>query len=247
MPPASTAPATGPAGKGMTIENGTGQTLHVHFSGPVSRTVVVPDGRSESVELAVGEYQVAAEIPGSRVIPFYGRQAYQPFTHYWLKFYTQRLGSATQPLPRSEGAAESRSKSEGANSAMLGLWEGIARSPGVVTTARFAVVEVAGGFAVTSLDFEFGCSKGSIGGSPLPFTASSLVDLRAQRYPIDSAGSFSFNRTTGPIVLGLSGTGRFGGIDLAEGTVRFLGSISIQCNGESFQVGGNWTATRKAR
>ncbi|MEK7426845.1 MAG: hypothetical protein AAB131_23745, partial [Actinomycetota bacterium] len=77
---------SGPAGKGMTIENGTGQTLHVHFSGPLTRTVVVPDGRSESVELAVGEYQVAAEVPGSRIIPFYGRQAYQSFTHYWLKF-----------------------------------------------------------------------------------------------------------------------------------------------------------------
>ena len=82
MPPPTTAPASGPTGKGMTIENGTGQTLHVHFSGPVSRTVVVPDGSSESVELAVGDYQVAAEIPASRIIPFFGRQAYQSFTHY---------------------------------------------------------------------------------------------------------------------------------------------------------------------
>jgi len=67
MPPATTAPASGQAGKGMTIENGTGQTSHVHFGGPVSRTVVVPDGRSESVELAVGDYQVAAEVPGSSI------------------------------------------------------------------------------------------------------------------------------------------------------------------------------------
>ena len=75
----------------MTIENGTGHTLHVHFSGPVSRTVVVPDGRSESVELVVGDYQVAAEVPGSRITPFYGQQSYQSFTHYWLKFYTRRV------------------------------------------------------------------------------------------------------------------------------------------------------------
>lgn len=106
MPPPTTAPASGPAGKGMTIENGTGQTLHVHFSGPVSRTVVVPDGGSESIELAVGDYQVAAEVPGSRIIPFFGRQAYQPFTHYWLKFYTQRLGPAGQPPLRSQPAPE---------------------------------------------------------------------------------------------------------------------------------------------
>ncbi len=112
MPPPTTAPATGAAGKGMTIENGTGHILHVHFSGPVSRTVVVPDGRSESVELAVGDYQVAAEVPGSRIIPFYGRQDYQPFTHYWLKFYTQRVdqptqtpSSATSPGQQGAGAA----------------------------------------------------------------------------------------------------------------------------------------------
>ena len=91
MPPPATAHAAGPAGKGMTIENGTGHTLHVHFSGPVSRTVVVPDGKPESVELVVGDYEVAAEVLGTRISPFYGRQSYQPFTHYWMKFYTQRV------------------------------------------------------------------------------------------------------------------------------------------------------------
>lgn len=99
MPPPTTAPASGPAGKGMTLENGTGHILHVHFTGPASRTVVVPDGKSESVELAVGDYQVAAEVPGSRIVPFYGRQAYQPFTHYWLKFYTQRGDAAAPAAP----------------------------------------------------------------------------------------------------------------------------------------------------
>lgn len=108
MPAPATAPATGPTGKGMTIENGTGHILHVYFSGPISRTVVVPDGKSESVELAVGAYQVAAEVPGSRIEPFYGRHAYQPFTHYWLKFYTkavQRDSPVVGPSPSGPSPA----------------------------------------------------------------------------------------------------------------------------------------------
>ncbi len=120
MPPATTAAASGPAGKGMTIENGTGQTLHLHFSGPMNRTVVVPNGTSESVELAVGDYQVAAEVPGSKIVPFYGRQAYQPFTHYWLKFYTQRVDPAGQraaPLTRAPEPATAQGPSDGSSSA----------------------------------------------------------------------------------------------------------------------------------
>lgn len=107
MPPPSTAPATGAAGKGMTIENGTGHTLHVHFSGPVSRTVVVADRTSESVELAVGDYQVAAEVPSARITPFFGRQAYQPFTHYWLKFYTKRVDMPPQTPTRAGAGPKS--------------------------------------------------------------------------------------------------------------------------------------------
>jgi hypothetical protein len=96
----------------MTIENGTGQTLHVHFSGPMNRTVVVPNGRSESVELAVGDYQVAAEVPGARIIPFYGRQAYKPFTHYWLRFYSMPIepsakSSSQLPLASRQSTAQS--------------------------------------------------------------------------------------------------------------------------------------------
>ena len=96
IPAPTTAPASGPEGKGMTVENTTGYTVRVYFSGPASRKVVVPDRRSESVDLSVGEYQIAAEVPDSPIVPFYGRQAYQPSTHYWLKFYTQRVESAPQ-------------------------------------------------------------------------------------------------------------------------------------------------------
>jgi len=103
MPAPTTAPASGAEGKGLTVENNTGYTLHVYFSGPASRTVVVPDRRSESVELAVGSYQVAAEVPDSPIVPFYGRQAYEPFTHYWLQFYAQRV----DPAPQRPSAATS--------------------------------------------------------------------------------------------------------------------------------------------
>lgn len=45
----------------------------------------------------MGNYQVAAEVPGSLIVPFYGRQEYRPFTHYWLKFYTTRADGPAQP------------------------------------------------------------------------------------------------------------------------------------------------------
>jgi len=89
MPPPETAHASGGPGKGMTIENGTGYTLRVHFSGPVNRTVDVTDGQSADVELAVSSYEVAAEVPGAPVTPFYGRQTYEPNFHYWLKFFVE--------------------------------------------------------------------------------------------------------------------------------------------------------------
>lgn len=90
MPPPQTAYAGGPTGKGMTIENGTGYLLRVHFSGPVNQTVDVPDGQSVGVELAVGSYEVAAEVPDAPIMPFYGTQTYQSNMHYWLKFFVEQ-------------------------------------------------------------------------------------------------------------------------------------------------------------
>jgi hypothetical protein len=89
MPPPVSRAATGPAGKGMTVENGTGHTVVIHFNGPVTRSVSVPNGLSSDVELVTGDYEVAAEVPGSRIVPFYGRQSYAPNTHYWLKFFVR--------------------------------------------------------------------------------------------------------------------------------------------------------------
>jgi hypothetical protein len=90
MPPPQTAYASGQAGKGMTIENGTGYLLRVHFSGSMNRTVDVPNGQSVGVELVVGSYEVAAEVPGTSIMPFYGTQTYQLNTHYRLKFFVER-------------------------------------------------------------------------------------------------------------------------------------------------------------
>jgi hypothetical protein len=73
----------------MTIENGTGHLLRVHFSGPITRTVDVPNGTSAGVDLAVGRYEVAAEVPQAPIVPFYGKQEYRANTHYWLQFFVR--------------------------------------------------------------------------------------------------------------------------------------------------------------
>lgn len=246
MPPPSTAPATGPAGKGMTIENGTGHPLHIHFSGPVSRTVVVADGKSESVELAVGDYQVAAEVPGARITPFFGRHAYQPSTHYWLKFYTQRVQAPPQRVPRAQSdpppAAGVTPKAS--HRKLLGTWEGTSRSNALATSVTFSVVEAAGQAEVTALEFSFACVKGNLPGGPLPL--SSLVDLRSQRYPVDESGAFKFSGMRTPIVFGANGTGLLGADDSATGTITLLGSVSIKCDQDSVPIGGDWAARRRA-
>jgi hypothetical protein len=87
MPIPETATATGDAGEGMTIQNGTNHTLYVYFVGPVHKAVKIPRGATKGVSLVVGSYQVAGEIPHANVQPFYGRQTYAANTHYWLKFY----------------------------------------------------------------------------------------------------------------------------------------------------------------
>lgn len=89
MPAPAQAPAYGASGKGMTIENGTEYALMIYFIGPTTRTVTVPKNESVGVELAVGSYEVAAEVKDANVVPFYGTQDYKPNMHYWLKFYLQ--------------------------------------------------------------------------------------------------------------------------------------------------------------
>lgn len=98
IPPATSAPASAEAGRGLDVENDTGQTLLVHFRGPVSRTATVPAGQSVGIDLAVGEYEIAAEVLAADLTPFYGRQSYAPSTHYWLKFGTVPQLASASPL-----------------------------------------------------------------------------------------------------------------------------------------------------
>ncbi len=82
MPPPQMVYTSGAPGKGMTIENYTGHLLRVHFNGPICRTVEVPNRQSFAVALVVGSYEVATEVPGTTILPFYGTQTYQPHAHY---------------------------------------------------------------------------------------------------------------------------------------------------------------------
>lgn len=84
------APAAGLAGKGMTIENGTYKTLGIYFNGSSSKKAEVPQGESLGIDLVVGNYEVAAEVPDSKIIPFYGFQKYESGYHYRLKFYLEK-------------------------------------------------------------------------------------------------------------------------------------------------------------
>ena len=47
----------GPVGRGLTIENGTSQTLTAYFKGPILRSLAIPGGSSVDIELTVGEYK----------------------------------------------------------------------------------------------------------------------------------------------------------------------------------------------
>ena len=56
----------------MQIRNGTAFTLTVLYAGPSSRRVVVPPQGTQSLALAIGEYQVAASVNAPGVIPYAG-------------------------------------------------------------------------------------------------------------------------------------------------------------------------------
>jgi hypothetical protein len=86
MPSPIQAPATGPVGEGVTIENNTGLPLAIYFLGPVSRVVQVNPKESRGVDLAVGAYEAAAEAADQAVVPFYGVLRLEARTHYWLTF-----------------------------------------------------------------------------------------------------------------------------------------------------------------
>lgn len=86
MPSPASSPTAGPVGRGLTIQNVTVHALRIYFVGPTTRVIDVPAGAALSVELVVGAYELAAEVPNTTVVPFYGKHTYEMNLHYWLKF-----------------------------------------------------------------------------------------------------------------------------------------------------------------
>jgi len=66
----------------ITFENATNYGIRVYVSGPVSRTLMLSPGARESLDLIQGQYELAAEVPGSSILPFLGQQLIQPNTSY---------------------------------------------------------------------------------------------------------------------------------------------------------------------
>lgn len=108
--------ATGPVGRGVTIENGTSQVLTAYFRGAVVRTVEIQGQASTDVELTVGRYEVAAEMRDGGALPFYGELIFESDAHYWLRFFAQSTLAtrSTDPVSiRPSGAGGPISAAEG--------------------------------------------------------------------------------------------------------------------------------------
>ncbi|MCP4254642.1 MAG: PDZ domain-containing protein [Candidatus Scalindua sp.] len=95
MPQLIQRPATGSSEEALTIENATAHRLMIHFSGPVTKTVEISTGKSVSVELITGQYEVAAEVPGTDIMPFYGSHSCEPNMHYQLQFFIKKEEDTT--------------------------------------------------------------------------------------------------------------------------------------------------------
>lgn len=61
----------------MDVKNNTSYILTVLYSGPTSRSVVLPPHGTRTVELGVGSYMVAATVSASNVKPFAGPDTLQ--------------------------------------------------------------------------------------------------------------------------------------------------------------------------
>jgi hypothetical protein len=86
MPPPQVFGGSGPGSPRLTIENGTQYTIQVYLSGPETRSVTVPAGGSEILDLQAGAFKLAAEIPSHSISPFYGEQTFNNGTAYVEKF-----------------------------------------------------------------------------------------------------------------------------------------------------------------
>jgi hypothetical protein len=71
-------------GDGVLVENATRYAIRVYFKGPTIRTENI--GGSVTLRLDPGEYEVAAEVPDSGILPFYGKQSYSAGVGHKDKF-----------------------------------------------------------------------------------------------------------------------------------------------------------------
>jgi hypothetical protein len=93
MPPAQRSQVTVPSALGgrtaMTVKNSTQYALSVYFDGPVSRSLSLSPGASQTVDLSPGAFHVAGRVVAANVLPFYGDDTYQSSAEYNLIFYIQ--------------------------------------------------------------------------------------------------------------------------------------------------------------
>lgn len=87
MPPAQALNLGGVSAK-IEVENQTGYTLTVRYSGPDSQKLIIPVGATKSISLPPGDYQVAASVDASRVRNYYGTDTIRGGT-YSSSFYIQ--------------------------------------------------------------------------------------------------------------------------------------------------------------
>jgi hypothetical protein len=85
----------------LEVKNDTGYTLTLLYSGRESRRLVVPVGATGTLELAPGDYHVAASVAAANVTNYYGTQSLQG-AHYGSSFYiSQTMTRSPFGLPGS--------------------------------------------------------------------------------------------------------------------------------------------------
>ncbi|HUI43562.1 MAG TPA: hypothetical protein VL523_16495 [Terriglobia bacterium] len=87
LPEARSTTAAADQGAGWDVTNNTEYQLHVYFSGPVDRELLVPAGKSRSVDMPPGTYRIAATVTNSSVDPFYGSRTLPGQTRWKSSFH----------------------------------------------------------------------------------------------------------------------------------------------------------------
>jgi hypothetical protein len=101
--------SSGESGTTLTVENGTNLLIRYLLKGPTSQAVTVEPSLSIKVTLTPGTYQVAAEIPNSSMMPFYGERTFNAGTQCRQLFYMSGGGAATVPTPAASQTSGVRS------------------------------------------------------------------------------------------------------------------------------------------